>query len=34
MSRDFEQCLDDIIESCNRVADYIRGYDLAKFEDD
>jgi uncharacterized protein with HEPN domain len=34
MSRDFEQRLDDIIESCNRVADYISGYDLAKFEDD
>jgi uncharacterized protein with HEPN domain len=34
MSRDFEQRIDDIIESCNRVADYIQGYDLAKFEDD
>jgi uncharacterized protein with HEPN domain len=34
MSRDFEQRLDDIIESCDRVADYIGGYDLAKFEDD
>ena len=34
MSRDFEQRLDDIIESCTRVADYIEGYDLAKFEDD
>lgn len=34
MSRDFEQRLDDIIESCDRVADYIKGYDLARFEDD
>jgi uncharacterized protein with HEPN domain len=34
MSRDFEQRLDDIIESCECVADYIGGYDLAKFEDD
>ena len=34
MSRDFDQRLDDIVESCGRVADYIRGYDLAKFEDD
>jgi hypothetical protein len=34
MSREFEQRLDDIIESCDRVADYISGYDLAKFEDD
>ena len=34
MSRDFEQRLDDIIDSCDRVADYISGYDLAKFEDD
>lgn len=34
MSRDFEQRLDDIIESCDRVADYISGYDFAKFDDD
>ena len=34
MSREFEQRLDDIIESCDRVADYISRYDLAKFEDD
>ena len=34
MSRDFEQRLEDIIESCDRVASYISGYDLAKFEED
>ena len=34
MSRDFELRIEDILEACNRVADYIAGYDLARFEED
>ena len=31
MSRDFELRIEDILEACHRVADYIAGYDLARF---
>jgi uncharacterized protein with HEPN domain len=34
MSRDADQRLEDIIEACDRVADYILGFDQASFDDD
>jgi uncharacterized protein with HEPN domain len=34
MSREFELRIEDILEACQRVADYIVGYDLSRFEED
>jgi uncharacterized protein with HEPN domain len=34
MSRDADQRLEDIVEACDRVADYILGFDQASFDDD
>lgn len=34
MSRDFELRLEDILEACQRIADYIAGYDIGRFEED
>lgn len=34
MSREADQRLEDIVEACERVAVYIRGFDQTAFEDD
>ena len=34
MSRDADLRLEDIVEACDRVADYIHGFDQTAFEDD
>ena len=34
MSREFDLRIEDILEACHRVADYIAGYDLSRFEED